>query len=175
PEQRLVPPAAARYVADPDDRPRALHFGCLVSVLKMRVGVCIPAQLRIFCFLCRAQYFGLIEMGLKMRRAKLAVDRSDRAHRSRKRLARSGFRSEQFIEPALLFDQSRTQLARPHLHSTEYLVGPGPLRRCQCEPVGQFKNMSRTRIAVELGRLRESHALAVDVAGLVLLRQRFDI
>ena len=74
----------------------------------------------------------------------------------------------------LLFDQSFPQLASPHLHSTEYLLCPGPLRRRQYEPVGQFENMSRTRITVELGRLRESHALAVDVAGNVLLRKRFD-
>ena len=42
-------------------------------MLKMRPGVRVPAKLRIFRPLCRAQDFHLVQMGLKVRRAKLAL------------------------------------------------------------------------------------------------------
>ena len=81
---------------------------------------------------------------------------------------------KQPVELPFLRDQPVADADGFFLHLRKKCLHPRSLLRTERQLVGQFEHMQRARVAVELGRQRESHAASGPQIGDLLGRQRLD-
>jgi hypothetical protein len=74
----------------------------------------------------------------------------------------------------LLRDEALAQRDRALMHLREHRFGGGALPGAQRERLGELLHVRRARVAVELGRLRVTHASPGEVVGDLFGRQRLD-
>jgi hypothetical protein len=78
------------------------------------------------------------------------------------------------IQRAFFFDQFFAECDRAPLHSLKQGFGFDLLVGLEMKLCGQFEDMRRTRVTVELGRLGEPHSFAREVVGNLLRGQCLD-
>ena len=134
----------------------------------------ISAQAHIAVHLLVAEYPGLLQVGFQVRATYGGAQFTDSGENGTELVRIYRARAEQLIELAFFRNQLGTELGRRLFHGIEEDLRRFALTLRQLEFVGQLEYVSRTGVAVEFRRFRETHAGPRQVTVHFRGRERFD-